>query len=61
MVARGSGVVVHVTSIQCVLPLPEATTAYASAKAALKTYSKSISKEVSPKGVRVMWCRPAGS
>ena len=53
MIERGSGAVVHVTSIQAVLPLPEATTAYASAKAALRTYSKSISKELGPKGVRV--------
>jgi len=53
MVARGAGAVVHVTSIQSVLPLPEATTAYAAAKAALRTYSKSISKELGPKGVRV--------
>ena len=53
MIERRSGVVVHVTSIQSVLPLPEATTAYAAAKAALKIYSKSISKELGPKGVRV--------
>ncbi|MDK2769622.1 MAG: SDR family oxidoreductase [Sphingomonas sp.] len=53
MIARGNGVVVHVTSIQSVLPLPESTTAYAAAKAALRTYSKSISKELGPKGVRV--------
>lgn len=53
MAERGTGAVVHVTSIQSVLPLPEATTAYASAKAALRTYSKSISKELGPKGVRV--------
>jgi len=53
MIERGSGAVVHVTSIQSVLPLPEATTAYAAAKAALKTYSKSLSKELGPKGVRV--------
>ncbi|HXH45669.1 MAG TPA: SDR family oxidoreductase [Bradyrhizobium sp.] len=53
MIERGSGAVVHVTSIQSVLPLPDATTAYASAKAALRTYSKSISKELGPKGVRV--------
>jgi NAD(P)-dependent dehydrogenase (short-subunit alcohol dehydrogenase family) len=58
MVARGSGVVIHVTSIQGVLPLPEATTAYAAAKAALSTYSKSLSKEVSPKGVRVARVSP---
>lgn len=53
MIERGGGAVVHVTSIQSVLPLPEATTAYAAAKAALRTYSKSISKELGPKGVRV--------
>lgn len=53
MIERGGGAVVHVTSILSVLPLPEATTAYASAKAALRTYSKSLSKELGPKGVRV--------
>ena len=53
MIERGAGAVVHVTSIQSVLPLPDATTAYAAAKAALRTYSKSISKELGPKGVRV--------
>ncbi|WP_420145999.1 SDR family oxidoreductase [Sphingobium sp.] len=53
MIERGRGAVVHVTSIQSVLPLPESTTAYAAAKAALRTYSKSISKELGPKGVRV--------
>lgn len=58
MIARGSGVVIHVTSIQRNLPLPEATTGYASAKAALNTYSKSLSKEVSPKGVRVVRVSP---
>ncbi|MEQ8292779.1 MAG: SDR family oxidoreductase [Roseovarius sp.] len=58
MVARGSGVVIHVTSIQRELPLPEATTAYAAAKAALSTYSKSLSKQVSPSGVRVVRVSP---
>ena len=50
--------VIHVSSIQRMLPLPEATTAYAAAKAALSTYSKSLSKEVSPKGVRVVRVSP---
>lgn len=58
MIAQGSGVVIHVSSIQRLLPLPEATTAYAAAKAALSTYSKSLSKEVSPKGVRVVRVSP---
>lgn len=58
MIAHGAGVVIHVTSIQARLPLPEATTAYASAKAALSAYSKSLSKEVAPKGVRVVRVAP---
>ncbi|UJR83507.1 SDR family oxidoreductase [Sandaracinus amylolyticus] len=58
MLAQRSGVVVHVTSIQHQLPLPESTTAYAAAKAALSTYSKALSKEVSPKGVRVVRVSP---
>jgi len=58
MLERGSGVIVHVTSIQARLPLPESTTAYAAAKAALSTYSKSLSKEVSPKSVRVIRVAP---
>ncbi|WP_102106636.1 SDR family oxidoreductase [Oceaniglobus roseus] len=58
MVAQGSGVVVHVTSIQRQMPLPDSTTAYAAAKAALSTYSKGLSKEVGPKGVRVVRVSP---
>lgn len=58
MLAKGSGVVLHVTSIQRVLPLPESTTAYAAAKGALSTYSKSLSKEITPKGVRVLRVSP---
>ena len=40
------------------LPLPESTTAYAAAKAALSTYSKALSKEVTPKGIRVVRISP---
>ena len=58
MLAQGEGVIIHVTSIQRELPLPESTTAYAAAKAALSTYSKSLSKEVSLKGVRVVRVSP---
>lgn len=58
MLAQGTGVILHVTSIQRVLPLPESTTAYAAAKGALSTYSKSLSKEVTPKGVRVLRVSP---
>ena len=58
MIEQGSGVVVHVTSIQSQLPLPQSTIAYAAAKAALSNYSKGLSKEVSPKGVRVVRVSP---
>jgi len=58
MIEQGSGVIVHVTSIQRQLPLPESTIAYAAAKAALSNYSKGLSKEVSPKGVRVVRVSP---
>ena len=58
MVAQGHGAIIHITSIQREFPLPESTTAYAAAKAALSTYSKSLSKEVSPKGVRVLRVSP---
>ena len=58
MIAQRSGVIIHVTSIQRLLPLPESTIAYAAAKAALSTYSKALSKEVTPKGIRVMRVSP---
>ena len=58
MIAQRSGVIIHVTSIQRVLPLPESTIAYAAAKAALSTYSKALSKEVTPKGIRVVRVSP---
>lgn len=53
MIDRGSGAIIHVSSIQAALPLPESTTAYAAAKAALTTYSKALSKEFGPRGLRV--------
>ena len=58
MIEQGSGVIVHVTSIQREMPLPKSTIAYAAAKAALSNYSKGLSKEVSPKGVRVVRVSP---
>ena len=58
MIDQGYGVVVHVSSIQRVLPLYESTLAYAAAKAALSNYSKALSNEVGPKGVRVVRVSP---
>jgi NAD(P)-dependent dehydrogenase (short-subunit alcohol dehydrogenase family) len=53
MLEQGSGVIIHLTSTQRRLPLYEATLGYAAAKAALATYSKGLSNEVGPRGIRV--------
>jgi NAD(P)-dependent dehydrogenase (short-subunit alcohol dehydrogenase family) len=58
MIKKGEGVIVHVTSIQGQMPLPQSTIAYAAAKAALSNYSKALSKEVGPKGIRVVRVAP---
>lgn len=58
MIARGDGVVIHVASIQRRLPLHESTTPYAAAKAALANYSKALSKELGPRGIRVNTVSP---
>lgn len=58
MVERRSGVIIHITSIQGRMPLYESTLPYAAAKAALSNYSKSLSNEVSPSGVRVLAVAP---
>ncbi len=58
MIERHHGVIIHVSSIQRRLPLHAATLAYAAAKAALTTYSKGLSKEVGPQGIRVNTIAP---
>jgi NAD(P)-dependent dehydrogenase (short-subunit alcohol dehydrogenase family) len=58
MLAQRSGAIIHISSIQRALPLYDATLAYAAAKAALSNYSKGLSNEVAPKGVRVMAVAP---
>lgn len=57
MLERGSGVIVHVSSIQSRLPLNQ-TIPYAAAKAALTSYSKALANEVAPKGIRVIAVAP---
>jgi NAD(P)-dependent dehydrogenase (short-subunit alcohol dehydrogenase family) len=58
MLKQGSGVIIHVSSIQRKFPLYEATLAYAAAKAALTNYSKGLSNEFSSKGIRVNTVAP---
>ncbi|GAA3577883.1 oxidoreductase [Amycolatopsis ultiminotia] len=57
MVERGSGVVVHVSSIASRLP-QRAEASYAAAKAALNTYSRELATEVGKHGVRVVCVLP---
>lgn len=58
MVAQGSGVIIHVSSIQRTVPVFDATLAYAAAKAALSTYSKGLANEFGSKGIRVVQVSP---
>lgn len=58
MLERGNGVIIHIASIQGKLPLHDSTLPYAAAKAGLINYSKGLSKEVAPKGVRVLTVSP---
>ena len=58
MLTRGSGVIIHIASIQGRLPLYDSTLPYAAAKAGLINYSKNLSNEVSPKGIRVLTVSP---
>lgn len=58
MIERKTGVIIHIASIQGKLPLYDSTLPYAAAKAGLINYSKSLSNEVTPKGVRVLTVSP---
>jgi NAD(P)-dependent dehydrogenase (short-subunit alcohol dehydrogenase family) len=57
MVERGTGVVVHVSSIASRLPQNQEVS-YAAAKAALNAYSRTLAAEVGPHGVRVVCVLP---
>ncbi|HKH52814.1 MAG TPA: SDR family oxidoreductase, partial [Mycobacterium sp.] len=57
MVERGSGVVVHVSSVLSRQP-QTGQVSYAAAKAALNVYSRQLATEVRPHGVRVVCVLP---
>lgn len=62
MRTRQHGVIVHISSICGVVPIPNIS-AYSTAKAALNAYSKALATEVAGSGIRVNrsppdWCRP---
>ena len=52
MITGRGGVIIHITSVQRRLAMP-GTAPYAAAKAALANYSKALSDELAPNGIRV--------
>ncbi|MGW4241902.1 oxidoreductase [Nocardia sp. NPDC004722] len=70
MITRGSGAIVNIASVNSALPDPLVID-YSAAKAALAAFSKALSKEFGPKGIRVntvspgpvetdLWLAPGG-
>jgi NAD(P)-dependent dehydrogenase (short-subunit alcohol dehydrogenase family) len=57
MLAAGKGAIVNVSSVNAFLPDPGVMD-YSAAKAALASFSKSLSKEVGPRGIRVNTISP---
>jgi len=57
MIAAGKGAIVNISSVNAVLPDPGVMD-YSAAKAALANFSKSLSKEVGPHGIRVNTISP---
>ena len=58
MLERNSGAIIHIGSVAHLLPFANSTLAYAASKAALRTYSKGLSKVAAPQGVRVNMISP---
>ncbi|SDZ81405.1 SDR family oxidoreductase [Pedobacter hartonius] len=58
MIAQKSGVIIHISSASGLVPQWEANLVYGVAKSALITYSKTLSNEVTHKGVRVLAVSP---
>jgi NAD(P)-dependent dehydrogenase (short-subunit alcohol dehydrogenase family) len=57
MLAAGTGAIVNISSVNAFLPDPGVMD-YSAAKAALASFSKSLSKEVGPHGIRVNTISP---
>jgi NAD(P)-dependent dehydrogenase (short-subunit alcohol dehydrogenase family) len=58
MIERKSGIVIHIGTIWHRLPQSNSYLAYSTAKGALSSYSKGLSKAVAPEGVRVNMVSP---
>lgn len=58
MLEKKSGCIIHVASIMGKMPIYHSTIPYSAAKAALINYSKGLSNELAPQGVRVLTVSP---
>lgn len=58
MLNQKSGVVIHISSLNGIYPLHASNFTYGVAKAALNSYSKTLAKELTPQGVRVITVSP---
>jgi NAD(P)-dependent dehydrogenase (short-subunit alcohol dehydrogenase family) len=58
MLERKSGVVIHISSLNSLYPLYASAFTYGVAKAALNSYSKTLAREVTSQGVRVVTVSP---
>lgn len=61
MIERKNGVIIHISSVAGRMPLWHLNMAYATSKAALNTYSKTLSSELAIKGIRVLTVSPGGT
>ena len=61
LIEKKSGVIIHVSSVAGVKPVWYHNLAYAVSKAGLNAYSKALSNELAPKGVRVLTVSPGAT
>ncbi|MDF7813776.1 SDR family oxidoreductase [Hymenobacter sp. YC55] len=61
MLAQKSGVIIHISSVAGVKPVWSHNLAYAVSKAGLNAYSKALSNELAPHGVRVLTVSPGAT
>ena len=61
MLAKKSGVIIHISSVAGIKPVWHHNLAYAVSKAGLNAYSKALSNELAPKGIRVLTVSPGAT
>jgi NAD(P)-dependent dehydrogenase (short-subunit alcohol dehydrogenase family) len=61
MLNQKNGVIIHISSVAGKFPIWNLNMAYAVSKAALNCYSKALSGELAPKGIRVLTVAPGGT